>query len=275
MKKIIIATDFSKISDNAINYGVEIAKLKNCQIVLMHILSVPIITSEAQMYIPPLDEMKKDCESLLEQAKKKIILKNGNVLEIECVCIIGFAVEEINRYAKDNKVDLIVIGMHGADYLTEKVIGSTTTSLISEAKCPVLAIDEKVKFKSLKKVVLAFDYIETTNRSILNPLKEFVHLFNSHVYILHVINDLNKAPTISEAVTGIKLERTLSDISHSYHYIRNEDVVDGINDFVAIQKMDMVVMIPRKHSFFKNVFNESKTKRTAFHSKVPLLTIHE
>ncbi len=275
MKKILIATDFSKVSKNAINYGVEIAKLESSKIVLIHVMSLPVITSETQMYMLPIDEMKRDCEKLLEQAKEKIIFKNGIDLNIECICIVGFVVEEINRYANKNKIDLIVMGMHGAGYLTEILIGSTTTSVISEAKCPVLAIDEKVKFKSIKKIVLAFDYIDTTNKAILNPLKEFVNIFNSHVYILNVINNLNDTPTISEAVTGIKLDRTLSDINHSYHYINNADVVDGINDFIAKQKMDMVVMIPRKHSFFKNMFNEQKTKKVAFNLNIPLLTIHE
>ena len=54
-----------------------------------------------------------------------------------------YIIEEINLFSERNKTDLIVMGMQGAGYLAEKVIGSITTSLMPKAKCPILVIDEK------------------------------------------------------------------------------------------------------------------------------------
>ena len=52
-------------------------------------------------------------------------------------------------------------------------------------------------------------------------------------------------------------------------------MVAGINQFVADNKIDMIVFIPKKHSFFNSIFHESNTKRMAFHSTIPLLALHE
>lgn len=275
MNKILIPTDFSETSNNAINYGIELAKAAGAKVILLHVMSMPIITTETQIIVPPLDEMKKECEGLLDKLKKDIMLKTTNAIEISSTCKIGFSVDEINQYALDNAIDLIVIGMHGAGYLSEKIIGSTTTALMQKSKCPVLAIDAKVKFKPIEKIVLASDYDEIDNRRILLPLKELAHLFKSHIYILNVLKEPTAEPTLNEAVAAVRLEHSLSDVVHSFHFIQNNDVVSGINDYVTHHQVDLLVMIPRTHSILKNIFVQPHTKKMAFHSATSLLTLHE
>ena len=167
------------------------------------------------------------------------------------------------------------MGMKGTGYLREKLIGSITTSLIKKAKSPVLAIDRRVKFGSIKKIALACDYTETKSKSILDPLKELAHLFKSHIYVLNVVRELDTVPPVSKAVAGIKLDHSLEGINHSFHYTKSEDVIEGINDFVDEKKVDMLVMIPRMHTMLQNILHEPHAKRMAFHTKVPLLALHE
>lgn len=274
--KILVATDFSKIAQNAINYAVEIAKLSKAKLILFHVYNVPVIPAEIPIALP-MDEIEKETMLSLKKIEKSIHLKHGKNLSIECKCVCGFPVEEINLFAKENKIDLIVMGMEGegTGYLTEKLIGSITTALIKKAKCPVLAIDKRVKFKKIKKIVLACDYEETHNKSALAPLKEFSNLFKSHIYVLNVVHELEVAPAMNIAVAGVKLDHSLEDVDHSFHQTRNEDVIEGINDFVDNNKMDMIVMIPRMHTVLKSMFVEPNTKRMAFHTKIPLLALHE
>jgi nucleotide-binding universal stress UspA family protein len=275
MKTILVPTDFSKISYNAINYAVEIAKLSKAKIVLFHVYHVPVVASEVPIMMPSLHEIEKECMSRLEKIQRDIFKKNGNKLMIECKCECGFAVDEINLFSEKNNIYLIVMGMQGAGYLSEKVIGSITTSLIRKAKFPVLIINEKVKFKNIKSIVLACDYLEMRNKLVLEPLKEFVKIFKSHVYVLNIIRELETMPTLNEAMEGIKLEHLLEDIDHTFHFAQNEDIADGINEFVSKQKIDMVVMIPHTHSALKNIFQEPQTKRLAFHTDVAILTLPE
>ncbi len=191
------------------------------------------------------------------------------------MCSCGFAVEEIKFVAKEQSIDLIIMGTQGTGNLTEKLIGSNTTSLMREIKSPLLAIDKHIRFREIKKIVLACDYTEVDKKSIFDPLKEFIHSCKSHLYVLNVVPELEVVPSVEKAVEGIKLNCLLDDVDHSFHCLEKEDIVGGINDFVVQYKMDMVVLIPHKRSIIKNIFHRSATRHMAFHTSVPLLVIHE
>lgn len=274
MKTILVATDFSDIAKNAIDYASEIACKAKAKLILFHVYHEPVFLAEIPIALP-IDEIKKDCIDCLMDIKKEVLAKYGNQIVVECACRQGLPVDEINLFAKENNVDMIVMGMEGTSYLSEKIIGNITTSLLKKACCPVLAVDKHVRFKSIKNIVLASDYIETANTTTFNPLIELAEIFNSKVFILNVVRELETITTISKAVEGIKLNHTLDSINHSFHYSKSEDIIDGINDFVDEQKIDMVVMIPRAHSVLHNLLHESNCKRMAFHTKVPLLALHE
>ncbi len=275
MKTILVPTDFSEISKNALEYAIEIAKVMPARIMLIHAYHVPVVATDAIVIVPSMEEIKQIGIDSLQKLKNEVLSKHENKILVEYCCVEGFAVDEINTYTKTNPVELIVIGMHGAGYLVEKLIGSVTTSLLREANCPVLAIDQKVKFKTPKKIVLACDY-KHIKRSALEPLKGLASLFDSHIYILNVAPE--KAPVLNDiegAVCGLSLDHSFEKIDHSFQYTSNENIVDGINEYVSSQQMDMVVMVPRKYSLLKTFFYEPNTKKIAFHTNVPVLALHE
>jgi len=274
MKKILAPTDFSDNAGNAINYAAQIAKLSKAELILFHAYQVPAIPSDVP-FVMPIDEIEKDALNGLMKIKKKILAKYGEELKITCETKFGLPVDEINTIVKEKKIDLVVMGVRGAGFLSEKLIGSLTTSLIRKGKCPVLAINEKVKFRSIKKIVLAYDYQKIAYKTILEPLKDFVKLFKSHVYLLNVMPELEIASPTRKKVAGNQIEHALEEFSHSFKFLENNDIVDGINEFVDENNIDMIVMIPRKHSLLESVFQGSNTKRMAFHSHIPLLALHE
>ena len=274
MKTILVPTDFSAVSVNAINYAVEIAKISNAKIILFNAYHLPIITSEVPIILP-LDEMKQSTMDRLKKIESQIRSEFDSQFSIECNCSCGFPVQEINIFAQENKVDMIIMGMEGASYLEEKFVGSTTTSVISSSKVPVLAINKNVKFHSIKKIVFACDFSQMNDLSAIDTLKELSDLFKAQIFVLNVVHELETVPSVSKAIEGIKLNHLFKDIEHSFHSIQNEDIIDGINDFVNEKEIDLVMMIPRMHTLLRSIFSEPNTKRMAFHTKVPLLTLIE
>jgi hypothetical protein len=91
---------------------------------------------------------------------------------------------------------------------------------------------------------------------------------------LNVVREPEVITTVSHAVAGLRVEHTLEEIPHSFHYSENEEVVKGINSFVERQHIDMVAMIPQVHHGLKDIFKEPHTKQMAFHMKAPLLDLH-
>ncbi len=276
MKEILAPTDFSKQANNAVNYAAEVAKLTKSKLVLLHVYSLPLITGDVPDFMPIWSDVEKESMEELNKLQKMLNILYGKSLKIECVCKMDYSIEEvIKHYIAEKKIDLVIMGMRGAGYLSEKLLGSVTTSLILQSNCPVLVINEKVSFKKIKKMVLAYDYENSINKAVLAPLIEFSKLFNSQLFVLNVINSNKKSPSVKTELSEVKIENYLKEIKHTYHFIQNDDIVNGINDFVKSKKVEMIAIIHRKHKFLNSVFREGNTKKMAFHTSIPLLALHE
>ena len=274
MKTILVPTDFSDDSMGAVNYASELSKIFKSKIILFHAFHTPLITSEAPLQLPTLEELEHSVKLELAKMENKIRTKYGSDFGIECVSTIGFASDEIQKNCLENKVDLIVMGKRGAGILEEKLIGSVTTSVISDVKTPVLAVDAKLKFKAFTNIVFATDY-KKSGRGTYTLLKEFAEVFRSHIYVLNVVKESDHLPDIEEAMDGIKLENMLEGTDHSFHVSENDSVLAGINKFSEKHDAGLIVMISRKHSFLHRIFSEPHTKQMAFHTTLPLLALHE
>jgi nucleotide-binding universal stress UspA family protein len=274
MKTILVATDFSNTARNAVNYAAALAKRTKARLVMLHAWQPQIFIAEAPLVLSLSPGTQKDCLKRLSTKKAALAAKHGPSLKIETVCLEGTAADTIKRYALEIKADLIVVGTHGAGFLEEKLLGSIASELIKNAKSPVISVPAKVKFKNIKRIVLATDYGQTETVDILQPLKKLAGVFGSHIYVLNVMPEKNAIPTVSQAIQGMRLEHLLDRHDHSFHSATSNDVVSGINDFVKLHGADLTVMLPRHLSFMKTLTKKSNSKAMAFHTKTPLLTIH-
>lgn len=274
MKTILVPTDFSDVARNAIDFGIEIAKISKAKLVLFNVYNMPLLTASGSTIITSSD-MEKHAMDGLKKIEKGIYLKHGNTVRVECKCSKGFPVDEIKYYTEEHETDLIVMGMEGTDYLTEKLFGSITTSLINKAKCPILVIGKHIKFKGIKRIALASDLKELHHKSIYDTVKQFTSMFNAELMVLHVASHYNTVPSVTETITSIELDHSLLGIKYSLHHVVNNDVLEGINEFIEENEIDMLIMIPRVHSAIRSLLMEPETKRAAFHTKVSLLALHE
>ncbi len=233
---------------------------------------VPAPISEAQLIMITSEELEMENKERLKRLSQEIINKNNASLHIENVVCPGFAVDEILEIIKERSVDLVVMGITGTGFWRETIIGSNVTEVISKSPVPVLAIPHNVKFKPIEKAVFAFDYHEITNKLTLQRLKELIQLLHIEVYILNVVKQ-GSFVTADQSVSGTILEDYIHETAHSFHFSENENVVEGINEFMKEKNADMLVMIPRKHTLFQRLFSRSTTKKMAFHTHIPLLTI--
>jgi len=173
---------------------------------------------------------------------------------------------------EEKNATLIVMGMKGANKLSEALMGSTTTATFRKATVPVLVIPEKAKYKKTKKIVFACDYDSRTDVHTLDALKELMKTFGSKIYVVNV-KQKKESVSMEEAVAGVKLENKLNDVEHIYYFPEKEDLVEGINEFVQEHQADMVAIIPHHYSLMERLFHKSISKKMAFHTHIPLLAL--
>lgn len=267
MKTILVATDFSKASINAGEYAINLAKDMKAKVLLFHAYHIPIPVSEIPLMVITPDELQKENETRLK--KEASLLKKKTGIEVGYEAKMGLAVDEILE--KEKNISMIVMGMKGANKLSEALMGSITTATLREAQTPVLVIPEKVKYKKPEKIVFACDYDPRTNMHALDTLKELVKNFGSKIYVVNVKQP--KEPVEVEKTMETKIENTFSDVEHMYYFPKNEDMVEGINKFVSGQQADMIAIIPHRYNMMERLFHKSISKKMAFHTHVPLLAL--
>ena len=275
MHTILATTDYSKESMQAVYYAAEMAKNKNAKLILLHVFHPPVIISEVPVAIPSIKEMTEANDKELKKIVNRLKLKYGNKLKIEFKSKCGLIIDEIKDFVKKNKIWLVVMGMHGAGFINEKIIGSITTSLIQSTQFPIIVISKKTTFKVPQKIILATDYNELKTKKALKQFKEFALEFKSHVIVLNVLRNSQIKPTLDEAVASLQLDKALKGIKYNIDYIKNNNVINGINKYVKQNNIDMVAMISRQHFILKNLVSEPNTKQMAFHGKTPLFVVHE
>src|SRR5687768_9230307 len=151
MKTILVPVDFSEQSRNAVDYAAEMALYTKSKLILLHIYDNTPPALDIPMVVP-MTEVERGIKEELNRISRNIEQKYGDNLIQRSLVKLGFVVEEINLAAEENNVDLIIMGMAGAGYLAERLLGSTATSVIRRSKKPVLVIGSQMHFKKPRKI---------------------------------------------------------------------------------------------------------------------------
>ncbi|MCD6067114.1 MAG: hypothetical protein K0S33_1940 [Bacteroidetes bacterium] len=272
-RTILVPTDFSDAARNASDYAISLAKAMHYEVLLFHVYNTPVVISSDRMGAILLDvvQIEKDIKLRLKEEVDFLNIKHG--IEARYESSDGLVADEIVEAEKKYNPALIVMGMtEEASALSEFVLGSTSTDILNRIHTPLIIVPEKVGFKKIERVAFASDPRLNLNVDISSFVKDMFEKFYSTVYILSVVTDPEAAEQTPKT-TDEHLEKHFENRFHSYHFIEHEDVVEGINEFIDLHKIDMVTMMPQKHNFFSKIFREPNTKRLAFHSHVPLLSL--
>ncbi len=273
MKTILMPTDFSKTANNAADYAVEIAKLTNAKVILMHVFHLPMVASDIPVVMPSIDELERNSMKQLTACEKTLHAKHGKNILIEKKAVLGFVIDEVSDIVSSKKVDLIVMGITGDGKLSE-LIGTNATGVIKNVDCPTLIVPQNAKYKKVHNVALACDYEEISDSPAIKKIKMFLGIFKANLMIFNVVEPTAK-PVFETAYSETKIKNVFENIKYSVYFPENDDLVFGINDFVDKHNVDMLIMIPQKHNFLAHLFQQTNTKKVAFHTHVPLLAIHE
>jgi nucleotide-binding universal stress UspA family protein len=274
MKTILIPIDFSKNSDNAIHFALELNKRLNAKITLFHSYVVPAYASDIPVVMVSDEELKSSAEKGMAKLTERLGMEYPG-MPIETMLHDGFAEEEIVAATATSKTDLVIMGTQGASGLREVLIGSITAAVMEEAECPVLAIPENAAFKGLHKIVFATNYAENDFENVENVI-DIARQFNAGVILLHISSGELDTAYEYAAIETFK-ERIKADSKYenvSFKLLESRDVIDGLSFYLDEVKADMLAMSMHHRTFFQKVFNRSKTKRMAFHTHIPLLAFH-
>ena len=141
MKRILIATDGSTASAEAVEFGVDLAAEHEAEVILVHvgpetdILPMVSYGLGAVPRVPhePADDDRRSLEAAEEVASEHGVRATSKLL-------FGDTVDEIVTYADNENVDMIVVGSRGHGNLASVLLGSVSRGILAESRRPVVVV---------------------------------------------------------------------------------------------------------------------------------------
>ncbi len=276
MKNILLPTDFSDNSWNAIQYAVELFKDEKCNFFLLNTYT-PMIYNVEFMEVNTakfglIDAMRETSKKNINEIQQKIENQFNNPNHsYSKISSFNTLTSEIKELHKGHVMDLIVMGTKGASGVKEVLFGSNTVHVIKNAKCAVLAIPSDFIFEPPREILFPSDYEVSFNEKLVKEIIDISNAYNSRVNILNASNgyDLSEKQEKNKQ----KLEELFKEGAYLFHNVSNQNVLEAISKFQLKVRINLLVMINNKNSFFENLFFKSTINQIGFHLNIPFLVI--
>lgn len=151
MKNLLVAVDFSDVTDRVVATAEQMARAFGAKVWLMHV--VPDVRPLASFGEVPFQWPEVEAESPerfpVEQRQMQTLLfgLKDKGLNVESLLMRGSAVEEIVDVAERYQIDLIVMGSHGHGAWYELVVGTVSEGVLHRAPCPTLIVPSEKPVK--------------------------------------------------------------------------------------------------------------------------------
>ncbi len=132
-QKILFPTDFSHTGDAALEMATALARDTGAMLYIVHVQEPPAFYGGGEMYYGMLDPTASELIKLLEEVKPS----DPNV-RYEQRMLTGDPAGALVDFAKEEQMDLIVLGTHGRGGLSRLLMGSVAEAVVRRAECPVL-----------------------------------------------------------------------------------------------------------------------------------------
>ena len=141
---ILFATDFSVSNNLALQYASALAADSNATLHIVHVYdatNLGVLAGEPGFtYALAWEDERRAAEERLNS-----VLPTTPSVTYAHHCLVGSPVSELNTFAKENEIDLIVLASHGRTGLSRLLMGSVAEGVMREAPCPVLIIKQPVE----------------------------------------------------------------------------------------------------------------------------------
>ncbi|MFB6305947.1 MAG: universal stress protein, partial [Flavobacteriales bacterium] len=214
---------------------------------------------------------------MMKMAKKRFeeLLKKPYFKDVKVVEALQFdrTYENIVKQASKNKIDLIVMGSHGASGLKDMFVGSNTERVVRMSNCPVLTVKHEMqKPDNINNIIFASDFTEE-NYSSFPFVKKFAEIYDATIHLLKV-----NTPFIFEKSTNS--DKTLKEFSDHFelknvvHKVYNHDSMEqGVINYADDINTDIISLSTHGRKGLKRIIRGSFTEDVVNHSKHPVLSI--
>lgn len=276
MKKILLPTDFSNNSINAINYAVELFKDEVCVFYLINIQkassfisdNLMMMNTKASIYKTIISAAKKSINNLASTIETNYQNKNHT---FETVLDYDNFIDSIDQAIEKHEIDLIVMGTKGASGVKRVLFGSNTVKVIKRCNKPVLAIPNGYNYSPLQTLALTTNNIEAFKSNELSALKDLLAIRKPKLKVIHIENEYYEEATKLKNIMFIN--EYFNNVTCDHIDVKSNHVYKSVYNYIGENKIDLLAMTAKKHSFIERLFSTFPEEKFAFKIDIPLLVM--
>jgi nucleotide-binding universal stress UspA family protein len=272
MNTLLVPTDFSIVADNALQYAIDMAHHYHLEITLYHVVQFTPPNLSHVVYVDDTPQMTQDATLKLNEKKEKLQADYPQV-PFHVRVDTGFLIESLKSVCNEIQPVAVVMGLTGSGTVMDQLVGSNAFLAMQNLHQPLFIIPKDAKFIPVERICFASDLRNVNQTTPSVAIRVFSKLFNAKLNILNV--DKLKRASDPDALRELEqLKEMFSDIDYEFHFMEHENFQEALQQFIHDKDMQMVILLPKKYSWFESLFHKSQTKVMAYHSHVPLLALH-
>ena len=140
LQKVLVPTDFSDLSQRALEFALSLADRFRAKLYLMHVWELPMTGSLLPPEPYPESVLTEEQTAGEEHLTKVTNELKASGFDVEPVFVFGKPYMEIVKAAADLDIDLIVLASHGRSGVSHLLLGSVAEKVVRLAPCPVFTV---------------------------------------------------------------------------------------------------------------------------------------
>ncbi|QQR79497.1 MAG: universal stress protein [Deltaproteobacteria bacterium] len=261
--KILIGYE-GVFSERSLALGFAWARRYHAQVLVVNVLEGAKLSSAKEI------EMLESIQSVLEKQTEnsyfktyppKVLLKTSPKIS-----------EGLVQVAQDQHASMIVLATHGKTEEEKLRHGSVAEEVLKNAPCPVLIGHEGMNVFHPQVIVAPIDFSPFTYRAIAHSIilsKDF----GSHLYLFHTSQDKAQHQQDKLGLENLMVQMNWQHIDHEL-VVESGNVVNGMIDFCATHKADLIVVGTHRVDYDKHTYANSLVSQLIERAPCPVLVVH-
>jgi nucleotide-binding universal stress UspA family protein len=267
MNKILCPIDFSDASKNGMEYAANLAKALKAILTLLYVRTS--IWPEAIQLERELSTSNEAIQSRLSLFAIQVQKEFGIPCDYHIEQTTDTFEETVATLSED--YDLIVMGTNGADTFYQYVYGSNSFHVIENSKCPVLIVPEGCTYRTISRMIYAYDPEKNPAFSV-EQLKKIAIPLNAEVRLLHITNEKPTSETKRkmEILQDVIKDTESKQISWSFDFEYSDEVSWALDRYLKIPNGDILALSFYQRSLVEKLFKESVVKQISMVANYPV-----
>lgn len=271
MKTILVPTDLSPLTDNALSVAVSLARLYQAEVILLHSVMYPVpapMYAEAPGMIPDYavstyHEIEADARETLDR-----MVHNPAYAGVVITPKLLTNGQGLVHNVTHQPADLIVMASVGAEGLEEMLIGSNAEVIVRYAHCPVLVVKHPIAHFRPENIVCAIDVDDRLKHIHHFPFQMGEQGLHQFLYV--------RTPSDNRDPEGVRdwvNEFTCAKGITEFDFIMRpaKTVPEGIIRYASDVRADLIVVFTHGHTGLRHMLSGSVAEDVLNHADIPVL----